>query len=81
MHKLLSTYRIINNNANFQNSQVYLMFGGITTGLDAIATVNGTPNTALVLGTSYVLSQVSDIKLRLCLAVIANHQSKRDLDA
>ena len=54
---------IINNNSNFQNSQVYLMFGGITTGLDATATVNGTPNTALVLGTSYALSQVSDIKL------------------
>ncbi len=55
--------KIINNNPNFQNSQVYLMFGGITSGLDARATVNGAPNTALVLGTSYVLSQISDIKL------------------
>jgi Beta-1,3-glucanase len=54
--------RIINN-SNFQNSQVYLMFGGIAAGFDATATVNGTPNTALVLGTSYALSQISDIKL------------------
>jgi subtilisin-like proprotein convertase family protein len=54
--------RIINN-SNFQNSQVYLMFGGTTTGFDATATVNGTPNTALMLGTSYALSQISDIRL------------------
>jgi Beta-1,3-glucanase len=54
---------IINKNPNFQNSQIYLMFGGITSGLDATATVNGAPNTALVLGTSYVLSQITDIKL------------------
>ena len=53
----------ITNNSNFQNSRVYLMFGGITAGFDATATVNGTPNTALVLGTSYALSQISDIKL------------------
>jgi subtilisin-like proprotein convertase family protein len=55
--------RVINNNPNFQNSQVYLMFGGITTGLEATATVNGTPNTALTLGTSYVLSQINNIRL------------------
>jgi hypothetical protein len=54
--------RIINN-SNFQNSQVYLMFGGTTTGFDATATINGTPNTAVVLGTSYALSQISDIRL------------------
>jgi hypothetical protein len=53
----------IMNNSNFQNSHVSHMFGGITAGFDATATVNGTPNTALVLGTSYALSQISDIKL------------------
>ena len=37
------------------------MFGGITSGFDGTATVNGTPNTALALGTPYALSQISDI--------------------
>jgi subtilisin-like proprotein convertase family protein len=55
--------KIINNALNFPNSQVYLMFGGVTSGFDATATVDGAPNTALVLGTPYVLSQISDIKL------------------
>jgi predicted small integral membrane protein len=55
--------RIINNNPNYQTSQIYLMFWGVTSGLDATATVNGTPNTTLTLGTLYVLSQISDIRL------------------
>jgi hypothetical protein len=37
------------------------MFGGITSGFDGTATVNGPPNTALALGTPYALSQISDI--------------------
>ena len=37
------------------------MFGGITSGFDATAAVNGTPNTALALGTPFALSQISDI--------------------
>ncbi|HEU4679957.1 MAG TPA: proprotein convertase P-domain-containing protein, partial [Terrimicrobiaceae bacterium] len=54
---------VVNRNPNFTAEQVYLMFGGITSGLVATATVDGTPNTGLVLGTSYALSRISDIRL------------------
>ena len=53
--------KIINNSQGFQDTQVCLMFGGITSGFDGTATVNGPPNTALALGTPYALSQISDI--------------------
>ncbi len=54
---------IVNRNPNFTASQIYIMFGGITSGLAATATVDGTPNTSLILGTSYALSRISDIQL------------------
>ena len=55
--------RIVNSNPDFPDAKVFLMFGGIASGLDATATVNGAANTKLVEGVSYALSQISDIKL------------------
>ncbi|HEY5811188.1 MAG TPA: proprotein convertase P-domain-containing protein [Terrimicrobiaceae bacterium] len=54
---------LVNNNPNFPNSRVYVMFGGTDGELVGTATVDGSADTKLVEGVCYAFSKISDIQL------------------